>query len=299
MKQLFLLSMMMLMASFGAFAQEDTLNSAYGTFSPWANIDETKPASAYTLVTDANVRDKPSTTATTIAKLPIATLVNIEQVTADTLKLNGFRAPWCKVSYTLAGKKQSGYLWGGTLSFVTYVIKDEYDAERNGMTYLVGVANVVDEGKWTIQVRAARNGKEINKTEFVVNADAGFYANIIDHGSLGFDKVKDVFSVNIYYPACGYGNNYYLMALTDNKLSRVLDCSSMSDGGVFYSSEDYILPGDKGGIQDHVMVVSSSAEFEEKQDKDGQYMPIKTKQSMGVKIYKWTGDKLQKIKELK
>ena len=53
---------------------------------------------AFVLVSDANLRDKPSTKATAVAQLPIATKVQILEKTKDSLTLNGFRAAWFKVS---------------------------------------------------------------------------------------------------------------------------------------------------------------------------------------------------------
>ena len=74
----------------------------------------------------------------------------------------------------------------------------------------------------------------------------------------------------------------------------MLETASVSDGGVFYSSETYVLPTDKGGIGDHILVVKDQSEFEEK----GNDL-VRSKQTYGVTLYRWTGSKLQKVKNWK
>ena len=108
-------------------------------------------------------------------------------------------------------------------------------------------------------------------------------------------NVKAILSVNYYYPACGYpsGDNL-LFWLENNQLNRVLETTSVSDGGVFYDSQDYLLPYDKGGIYGHVLVVNDSAEMEER----GEELVV-TKHSYKLTLYKWDGAKLLKSKELK
>ena len=110
-----------------------------------------------------------------------------------------------------------------------------------------------------------------------------------------FQGVNALLTVNYYYPACGYpsGNNL-LFWLENGQLNKVLETSSVSEAGIFYSSEEFIMPTDKGGIGDHVMVVKDESEFEEKGD---DY--VRTKQAYKITLYRWTGKKLVKAKELK
>jgi hypothetical protein len=299
MKQLSLLLLCLWMC-FPLLAQEENTNITQGSFFPWSPAEEGKEQFCYTLVSDANVRDKANSNATVIAKLPIATKVKIESVTADSLVMNGFKAPWCKVSFTLAGKNQTGYLWGGVLAFVSYEVKEEYDEKRFGLIYLAGVSKVdVEKNKWTIQVRVAKKGVEIAKTEFESVGEVGYWATMTNLGNLGFNKVTDAFVFQSYYPACGYPTTDHLIIFSGNKLTKVLETTSISDAGAFYDSQDYLLPTDKCGIQGHIVVVNSSAEYEEKEVKKGEFESIVNKQKYGILVYKWTGDKLQKVKELK
>lgn len=284
------------------FAQNEE-KIADGSFAPWYSYDENqKELYCYVLVTDANVRAQPKISAATVAKLPIATKVKIEEVSSDSLSVSGFKAPWCKVSYTLAGQqKQSGYIWGGMLAFVMYELQDEYDQARNGLVYLAGVSSVdTKKNKWTLQMRVAKNGVELAKTEFQSQGDVGYSAALLSHGSLEFKNVTDVIELKAYYPACGYASSESLLFFTkNNKLHRGLETSDIADGGVFYANEDYILPNQTGGIYNHIMVVNTSAEFDSKDLPNGEYESVLKEQQYSIQIYKWLGDKLMKVKELK
>jgi hypothetical protein len=253
-------------------------------------------AKYFTLVTDANLREKPNTQSNVLTKLPIGTPVTVEEATTDSLSLRGVKLPWLKVQCQPKGAAVvSGYIWGGFMALASIQTPDqEYEANRN-VLYLTGVA-AYDEAKHglTVQVRVALDGKELAKTEFTTNGDLSYYPSF----DVIYDSFKDVnaiISVNYYYPACGYpsGNNL-LFWQKNNQLTKVLETSSVSEAGLFYDSEDYILPSQKGGIGDHILVVKDQSEFEEK----GQDF-VRTKQTYKLSLFKWTGTKLQKVKDFK
>lgn len=276
-------------------------NKAAGCFFPWigASGEANVSVECYTLVTDANIRDKPNAAAAVVSKLPIATKVKIEQITTDTLTLNGFPAPWCKVSYTLQGKKMSGFIWGGTLAFAMWKSPDEYNEDVKNLVYLVGMSKFDAKNMTTtLQVRAARNGVEIAKTEFQTAGDVGYYLDMECFYDQNFKNVKSAFEIKTYYPACGYTTGKNLMFFTGKSLFRVLEMNESSDAGAFSSSESAILPMEKGGISGHVLVVSDVLQFSEKEAK-GDVEIVLQKQDYKVTLYKWNGEKLVKSKELK
>ncbi len=248
--------------------------------------DEVKEA--YVLVSDANLRDKPSTKAVTIAQLPIATKVTILERTRDSLTLNGFKAPW----FRIAANGKMGYLWSGILTTVVKSIEEE---EGHDITFLAGISSYNEKDyKVTLQVRAAKNGKEIAKTEFPSVGDLGYELSLtLKNG--GFDKVKQVLSVEMTFGACDYAQGDNLVFFTEgSKLIRLMETVSSSSAGAGYGSENYILPYDKGGIGGHILVTEDTAEMEEV-TLNGQ-VDFKTKnQKYKITLYKWTGTKLEKV----
>lgn len=250
----------------------------------------------FTMVTDANFREKPGTDSKVLAKLRIGTPVKMLTVTEQLYTQRGVTLPWVKVEAALSGSKpMQGFLWGGFLALAHIHTPDEEYVPNRGVLYLTGVS-AYDSTKHeiSVQVRAAKEGKEIAKTEFTTMGDLSYYPSFgVDYSP--FEGVKALLFVNYYYPACGYASGDNLLFWKENdELMRVLETSSVSDGGVFYSSEQYVLPTDKGGIGNHVVVVKDEAEFEEK----GNDM-VMSKQTYQVTVYKWNGKKLAKVKSLK
>lgn len=244
----------------------------------------------FTLVTDANVREKPGTQAPVLTKLPIGTPVKIEAVTTDSLTVRGVRMPWLQVSFKENNTTKKGYIWGGFMATASIQTPDEEGYDNRGVLYLAGVA-AFDENKHqlTAQIRIAQKGKELAKTEFTTAGDLSYYPSFeVRFGE--FDKVKAVLMLNFQYDACGYpsGDNLVFWQ-NNNQLTKVIETNSVSDGGVFYSVQEYILPHQHGGIADHLIVTSDEAEFE------GEDMK-RTKHVYKITLYKWAGGKLVKEK---
>jgi hypothetical protein len=261
-----------------------------------ASISQWQIGDAFTLVTDANVREKPTTQSTVLTKLAIGSPIKIEEVTTDSFVVNGFKAPWCKISFDNDSKK--GYLWGGFIA--TVVLKDIETSDNmmnptgqtEGVTFLGGVSAWDEKkSKMTMQLRAMRGTKEITRYEFVSTGDLSYEVTLKVEESGNFKNVLKTLTFSTGYPACGYPWSDNLIFYTkDKKLTKVLETTSVGDGGVFYASENYILPYDKGGIASHIIVTSDQAEFEEK---GSELIPINQKYSL--KLYKWDGFKLVKM----
>jgi hypothetical protein len=250
----------------------------------------------FTMVTDANLRDKPGTQSKVLTKLPIGIPVTVLTVAEETYTQRGVTLPWVKVRVEMKGAApMTGFLWGGFLALAHIQTPDEEYMPNRGVLYLTGVA-AYDSTKHqlTVQVRAAKDGKELAKAEFTTTGDLSYYPSFaVDYSP--FQGVNALLTVNYYYPACGYPSGNNLLFWQENgQMSKVLETSSVSDGGVFYSSEEYVMPSDKGGIGNHVMVVKDECQFEEKGDD-----LVVSKQTYKVTLYKWTGTKLKKVKELK
>lgn len=250
----------------------------------------------FTLVTDANLRSQPGTRSEVLSKLPIGTPLTVLSVSEETYTQRGITLPWVQVRAALNGADPvTGYLWGGFLALASIQTPDEEYMPNRGVLYLTGVAAFDSTiHQLTVQVRVAKDGLELARTEFKTTGDLSYYPSFgVDFSPFG--GVNALLNVNYYYPACGYpsGNNL-LFWKEDGQLTKVLETSSVSDGGVFYDSEDYILPTHKGGIGDHIMVVRDHSEFEE----NGEDL-VRSAQTYSITLYKWTGKKLVKVKEMK
>jgi signal peptidase I len=247
----------------------------------------------FTFVSDANLRQKSNTQAAVVAKLPIATELEILAVSTDSFTQRGVKLPWVQVRSIK--DKQSGYIWGGFLALASIKTPTDEYTPNAGVQYLTGVSGYNDQKhEINVQVRIAKDNKELAKCEFVTSGDLSYYPEFAVSFE-PFQKVKAVLTVNYYYPACGYpsGNNL-LFWQDDDLLAKVLETSSVSDGGVYYSSEEFILPTHRGGVGDHVIVTKDNSMFKEQGDD-----LVRTKQSVSITLFKWSGKKLVKFKEMK
>lgn len=280
-----------------AFALNCTVQAQDGTDNWMQSIGTLegfqKDQTYFTLVSDANIREKPGTQASVLTKLPIGTPVKIEAVTTDSLTIRGVRMPWLQVSFIENGSLKKGYIWGGFMATASIRTPDEEGYENRGVLYLAGVAAYdVNKHQLTAQVRVALKGKELAKTEFTTNGDLGYYpAFEVRFGD--FSNVKAVLKLDYQYDACGYpsGDNLIFWQ-SNNQLTKVLETSSVSDAGAFYDSEAYILPNEHGGITNHIIVTKDTAEF------DGSEDMKMTKHSYKITLFKWSAGKLLKIKSM-
>jgi Bacterial SH3 domain len=282
MKKMFFVVNFLLFLALNAFAQEPTEEVN-------ASIGKWEIGKAFTLVSDANVREKPNTQSTVLTQLAIGSEIKIEQVTTDSFTVNGFRAPWCQISFDNGKKK--GYLWGGFIA--TVVLPMAYpDKDTEGVVFLGGVGTW-DEKKhrMTMQLRAAKNGKELAKVEFLTPGDLFYDCTLKGEAKSGFKKVSKVLTFTTGYAACGYPWADNLIFFTkDKKLVRILATESVSGAGAFYASETYILPSDKGGITNHIIVTEDNAEMIEK---GNDYEAVNQKYK--ITLHKWDGVKLIKL----
>jgi Bacterial SH3 domain len=270
------------------FAQAQTEDDGMHITGALMFNENSEAKEAFVLVSDANLRDKPSTKAATVAQLPIATKVQILSKTTDSLKMNGVHAAWFRVS----ANGKTGYLWSGILTTVAIT---ELGDDPESVTYLAGISSYNEkDSRVTLQVRAVKKGKEIAKTEFPSVGDIGYDLSITLKGG-GFDKVKQVLSVEMNYGACDYSQGDNLVFFTEGgKLSRQMETISASSAGAGYASQNYILPSDKGGIAGHVLVTEDSAAEEEVMKNGVPEYKIKD-QKYKITLHKWTGVKLEKV----
>ncbi len=265
-----------------AFSQvsENVVNGRnYGSF----EVGDT----SFALVSDANVRDKPTTSGAVIAKLTIGTPLKIEKATTDSLTIKGVRAPWYQVSFINENKKKNGYLWGGFIASV--FINDVYG---DGELYLGGISNFDEKNyKLTTQLRIAKNGQQLAVLEFPTCGDLSYYPQLELHGKDVFNNVKQTISYGSNFGACDYPSGDYLIFWTkNNQLQKVLETTSSSSAGAGYSAETYLLPNQRGGIGNHILVTEDTAEMEEK----GDAFRIKN-QKYKISLWKWNGTKLVKM----
>ena len=244
-----------------------------------------KGAVAYTLATDVNLRETATTDGKIVTTIPIGTAVKIEEQLEKTYKKNGFTAPWHKVSFTENGTKKTGFVWGGMLTQAIVRTK-----QTDGTVFLLGMTNLnADKMRGTLQIRAARNGKELTKMEFASHAtfeERGMYIQCVSLGTAGFTTgVADAILFETGYQACSYTQSERLIIWDGTQLHDGYEATTTADAGVFAESNTMIFPNEKDGKPQAIVVKWEMDQTDEKE---------KTTTQRKQWTYKWNGKKFAK-----
>lgn len=234
----------------------------------------------FALTANVNIRQSPSKEGKVIGKLAIGEAVNVEEVTYNTLLINGLELRWCKISLTQQGQILRGYVWGGFLTPIKIKGFGEKPVE-----YLAGF---LDSN--LIQIRAISNQKELSKVTLPFSYEFSEFS-IKAKYSFDFDGVETIIVANVESCPCGCGGTTYLFFQQKEQLNKLLE--QQSSGYEDMGHDGLILvPSDLGGLPKHIIVVET--EFDETKDdnKPDHYQAH-------FKVYKWTGNKLILAKEFK
>lgn len=239
------------------------LSAQDNQFNPYYQIEADKN---YFLLADAvNLRSKPDAKSEVLAKLQIGIELKILQVTETDFELNGFSAPWLKVS----ANGKTGYIWAGFLS-----ISNLKSASNPDLIFLVGISKVVkkkmadyESDAVTMQIRVCQNNKEIQKLEYDGKGSLSTARSadlLVNKGVSGVESILDIeYSDNF----CGGSFGNHIFFWDGKKLYFVKHLQSGADAPCF-SSEDFIYPADESGKANTILmkVESGCSDMESESD---------------------------------
>jgi len=185
-----------------------------------------------------NVRSQPSTAAAAVTQLVAGDKVIIEEVSAQSSTLNGVTLPWYKVHWN--NKKSSGFVWGGLLSIMPAAV-------TGNTRFVAGVLKATrqtpdDIPEYSFEIRAIRNGAVSDRVNTSIKSEGSVYLRPIEQGARGLKGYSTLMILSIGYEACGYPWHEWYVLWNDTKLSALPVCQSVSDGGVFSHTEQYVFP---------------------------------------------------------
>lgn len=236
---------------------------------------------------NVNVRNSPNTkTGTVVAQLPIGTEVTIIEE-AETFTINGYKAPWYKVSFNKDNEKKQGYIWGGFLSAFSFDLND-------GNLLLYGFYGDDNIRKFMSQIKIIKNTEIVAKLNFEPINDVyemPFNYNFSVGAKLltgnGFDNVKNIIQINYHYPACGVPFGDIVIFWTGEKLINGTIVHGVSEAGLFHHYYEFIYPDAK--TKNKLIISKISEEY----DENGNELPKKTTRL----TYTWENNKLTLTEE--
>ncbi|MEN4762493.1 SH3 domain-containing protein [Chryseobacterium sp. C39-AII1] len=276
MKTLFTVLFLFIVQIFSA--QEEEIEYANGIF----NFQENKTQKIFTDWT--RIRQFPNVNAQILDSLQTNQQVLILKQDETILKLGERRANWYKISYQKDDKTSEGYVWGGNLC-VGY-------RNKNGYDFLFGLTKTINKkDKEYPQIINAQNIAAIKVVEGntlidEVSFDTGS-AESLSYGTFNIESNHKLQNVELTLKAmvsgeaCGIASYDQYVLFKDKKLIALPQLMNVGDADVYYHSEEFVFPNDKGGIPNAFIF---KMEEMEKDDKD------REKKKKASKIYLWDGN---------
>lgn len=200
------------------------------------------------------------------------------------MKLGERRANWYKISYQKGDKTSEGYVWGGNLC-VGYRTKNGYD-------FLFGLTKTINKkDKEYPEIVIKQNIASIKMVEGNTLIDEVAFdtgsGESLSYGTFNIEsnhKLKNVeftLKAMVSGEACGIASYDQYVLVKDKKMIVLPQLMNVGDADVYYHSEQFVFPNDKGGIPDAFIF---KMEEMEKDEKD------REKKKNASKTYLWNGD---------
>ncbi len=227
------------------------------------------------------IRKDPDVKSQILDSLPTNRQVLILKKEEAVLKLGERAANWYKVSYQKGDVVSEGYVWGANLC-IGY-------RNKNGYDFLFGLSKTIDRKNEYNQTEkqniAGVKVIEANTLIDEVYFDAG-RGEELRSGTFNIESNHKLQNVELTIKAstsgdaCSIASYDQYVLFKDKKLITLPRLMSVSDAGVFYHSEEFVFPNDKGGIPNAFILKTRDMELD---DKD------REKKSQSSKTYLWNG----------
>lgn len=276
MKNLFTVLFLIIVQIFSA--QEEDYVYANGVFS----FEENKPQKIFTDWT--RIRQSPNVNAQVLDSLQTNQQILILKKDETILKLGERRANWYKISYQKGDKTSEGYIWGGNLC-VGF-------RNKNGYDFLFGLTKTVNKkDKEYPEINIQQNYASVKVVEGnalidEVSFDTGS-GESLSYGTFNIESnhklqnVEFTLKATVSGEACGIASYDQYVFFKDKKLIALPQLMNVGDADVYYHSEEFIFPNDKGGVPNAFIF---KMEEMEKDEKD------REKKKKASKTYLWNGN---------
>ena len=259
-------------------AQEDVY--ANGVF----GFEENKAQKIFTNWT--RVRQEPKVDAQIVDSLQTNQQILILQKDENILKLGERSSNWYKVSYQKGEQTAEGYIWGGNLC-IGY-------RNKNGYDFLFGLSKTENKKDKASGENIKQNIASIKVLEGNTLIDEVFFetgqGEELSYGTFTIESNHKLQNVELTLKAmvsgeaCGIASYDQYVLFKDKKLITLPKLTNVGDADVYYHSESFVFPNDKGGIPNAFIF---KIEEMEKDEKD------REKKRHSSKTYLWNGNSYQ------
>jgi hypothetical protein len=251
-------------------------------------------------VKNCYIRQEASTNSQLLDSLQIGDKIKVIKNTNETLNIKGLNLSWVEIEYFKNNQIKTGFLWKGFIgvgnatkgntTFLT-TIDSKYskkvqrdDYEYQGDFYRISVKAINSEN----QIISEKSfSKELSESHFFQNSAIS---------SWGLKDLNSIYRISFSGEACGIPTLYYYFGWNEKEFLLLPEKYDMGDAGVFYHSEEFIFPKEKGG-QPNIIIKNIEEDEEVGEAKDGSYTIHEVKKSS--EFYAWDGKTFKLLKTTK
>lgn len=230
----------------------------------------------------SRVRKEPNVNAQILDSLKSNQQVLVLNRDENILAIGERAANWYQISYQKGNQISKGYIWGGNLS-IGY-------RNKNGYDFLFGISQTINKTDkkfsqtYKQNIAAVKVLKDNNLVDEVFfetgSGESLSYGTFIIESNHQLKNIEFTLKATVSGEACGIAGYDQYILFKGNKLIALPQLMNVGDADVFYHSEEYIFPNDKGGISNAFIF---KMEEMEKDDND------KEKTKRLSKTYLWNG----------
>jgi hypothetical protein len=283
MKKLFIV-LLMLFVTF-SYSQDEYNHNYY-----WNFQDNTKAIVGFPT---CYVRKSPNIKSIVLDSLQLGTEVMVKKTSESLYKLKGINVSWVDIEYkNQVGETKIGFVWKGLLA-LNYV--------KNGtFTYLTTIDKIekiksqeyfIENFFITAKILDKENQLLDENTIKKCLSESSYFENKTI-GHLGLSKLQNIYRISFSGESCGVPTFHYYFGWNGSKLLTLPEKMNVADADVYYHSEEFLFPSEKGGKPD--MIIKKTEEAELIEESNGIYNMLNEEE-----YYKWNGEKATLINKSK
>ncbi len=246
------------------------------------------------------VRQDSSANSSLLDSLQIGNKIKVIKSTEEYLNIKGLNLSWVEIEYSKNNQIKKGFIWKGFIAvgnatkenttFLT-TIETKYskkiqrdDYEYDGEFFRISVKAINTEN----QILGEKSfSKELSESHFFQNSAIS---------SWGLKDLNSIYRISFSGEACGIPTLHYYFGWNGKELLELPEKYDVGDAGVYYHTEEFIFPKEKGG-QPNMIIKNIEEDEEVGEAKDSSYTIHEVKKSS--EFYSWDGKKFKLIKTTK
>ena len=281
-KVLFFLLMMFVTLSYS----QDEYNHNYY----WNLQDNTKAIVGFPT---CYVRKSPNASSIVLDSLQLGSEVMVKKTSESLYKLKGINVSWVEIEYkNKLEETKFGCIWKGLLA-LNYV-------KNSSFTYLTTIDKIEKiKSQEYFNENFFITVKILNKENQLLDAfiikkclsESSYFQNKTI-GHLGLSQLQNIYRISFSGEACGIPTFHYYFGWNGSKLLTLPEKMNVADADVYYHSEEFLFPSEKGGKPD--MIIKKTEEAELIEETVHVYDMLNEEE-----YYKWNGEKATFINKSK